>query len=1178
MSFRQFHRRGVAFLAALALFSGGNLPAQQSNPGAAAVAIDARRAQKAAERGDKAANEGRYAEALAAYDEAARYAPNDPAIVGRSARLRSRMVREHVEAAERLALGSHMREAVDELNAALRIDPGDTIVAERLAEMKQIEENPAEVPARQSIQGLPSLRPQGTKQNLAIRGDTRTAWEQLAISFGMKATFDPDLPAKPVKFKVEDVDFYTAAALLGAQTGTFWKPVTASQLFVAADTQEKRRQYAVVAEQNFPLTGSVSPEEMTELLRILRDITGTTHVQLSTQDRSISVRDSPDKLALAGEIIREAERARNEVMLEFELLEVDRDAARKLGVQFPSSAKLISVPTNLLSQLQQAKDLTSLLTILAGLFGTSAAGATSLSSVVPPFVVVGGGRSTFLLTLPAAVANFSDALSVLQSGRQVLLRAQHGKPATFFVGDRFPVTLSLLSQSLGTGGSVPAVGGTVTNTLTNTVYPAGNGTRPLVAADFRNIGQLDLASVNELDNTLSVFLNQGPGVGAGTYAAAPKSPTALGAARSASLPFPQAMASAVLTSSGFHDLLITEPDKNDVLVLLSNGDGTFSAPAAPALAAIPVGNGPSGIVSGDFNADGNLDFAVSNEEDNSVSVFLGDGKGGFAEALHSPFAFAKTLTIANTALPDAVQGAPYNVRLVAEGGLAPVSWTITAGNLPPGLTLNAATGTITGTPTGPGTPTITARLADSSSPQLSIAAVFDLNVTPAAPGLAISATSLSSGGIGTPYTDTLTAVGGKAPFTWSIVSGGLPTGLTLNSATGAITGTPSTKASFTFTVQVSDSSAPALLAQKVFTLTPSSDPERGPAALVAADFRNQGTLDLAVLNETTGNVAILLNGRDATGNLTFSEPTAPIAVGKNPVALVAGDLDDNGTSDLAVVNQGDNTVSVLLNNGDATFVASPVSPLTTGKTPTAIAAGDFDGNRSLDLAVTNSGDGTASVFLNAGVGVLALALEPLVGTNPAAIVAAPLSGQTLPDFAVTNNPAGARGDINVILSPAETLAAANGGALQQPYPGSEYVDLGVKVKATPSIHPGNEVTLQLEFEIRALAGSSVNGIPVISNRTISQTVRVKEGVPSLIAGLTDSEETAAVTGLPGFANLPGVGYAFGSRSTDKKNTELLILVTPRRLRDTRRVSRTIFGGRGSSGPTPNVEGGPPPQP
>jgi len=120
--------------------------------------------------------------------------------------------------------------------------------------------------------------------------------------------------------------------------------------------------------------------------------------------------------------------------------------------------------------------------------------------------------------------------------------------------------------------------------------------------------------------------------------------------------------------------------------------------------------------------------------------------------------------------------------------------------------------------------------------------------------------------------------------------------------------------------------------------------------------------------------------------------------------------------------------------------------------------------------------------------------------------------------------------------------------------------------------------LQLEFEIRALAGTSLNGIPVISNRTLSQTIRLKEDETSLVAGLLDDQEIRAITGLPGFANLPGLGYAFSNHSSTNNETEFLILVTPRRLRSPVRQDGTIFAGRGDPSGRASIGAGAVPQP
>ena len=1118
---------------------------------------DLKRARKAAEQGGRAEAAGRLGEALAAYEQASRYAPQDANIVTRAASLRSKLVRARVDAAERDALAGHFDQATDELAAALAIDPGNTIVAERLGQLKSMEEEQAPRAASE-ISGMPRLKPQNGKRSIDLRGDTKTVYEQLANLFGISASFDPDLAIRNVHLRLDDADFKTAVSVLATQTGTFWRPLTPVMMFVAPDTPEKRRQYVLEAEQTFPLSAAVGPEDVTEVLRILRDITGSTHIDLDSRSHTITVRDTPERLALAGALIQQIERARGEVMLEIELLEVDRNTAQKLGIEPPSKAQLFSLPPNLISQLNQATNLSALQTLLAGIFGGAATGGTtSISSLIPPLIAVGGGKTTFLLTLPGAAADFSDALSLVQSGRQVLLRAQDGKPATFFVGDRFPVTLSLLSGSLGTSGFTPNPGG-ASNPFPSTSFAAGIGPVALVAADFENNGLLDLAAVNEIDNSVTILLNQSGSQG--TFVQATGSPISLGTPRATAPATAPAIASATFTNSGCHDLLASDPLANTVNVLISNCDGTFQTPVA-----IPVGSNPTAIVTGDFDGDGKQDFAVANEDDDSISIFLGDGTGKFASAPNSPFLFSRQLTISTTSLPDGVLNTPYGATLRSAGGTGTVTWSIPAGSLPSGLVLNASTGAITGTATAAGTSALTVSVADSSNPPQSLTTALSITINAVAPALAISTASLPNGSVGTPYDQILTVTGGTGPFAWGPTS--LGNGLSLNSSTGEITGTPTIATgqppSFTFTATVTDSSVPtAQTAQKQFTLTPITAAERGPVAMAVNDFNGDGKQDLAIVNQTTDNVAILLGNGDGT----FAEGSgSPITVGKLPVAIASGDLAGSARADLAVVNQTDASVTILLNNGDATFAPGLNSPLTTASTPTGVAIADFNQDGHVDIAVTSQAANTFRVFLGVSAGLFTLAFEPPAGPNgtfPTAIVAANFVNGGFPDVAITNNVSGTAGDVTVVLSPANLFSSlGNSSNVQQPYPGSEYVDLGVKIKATPTLHPKNEVTLQLEFEIRALAGSSVNGIPVISNRTLSQTVRVKEDEPTLIGGLTDREETRAITGLPGFAEIPGARYAFASKSHSLQDTELLIVITPRRLRMPEHATRTIFAGR-----------------
>jgi uncharacterized protein (DUF2141 family) len=158
--------------------------------------------------------------------------------------------------------------------------------------------------------------------------------------------------------------------------------------------------------------------------------------------------------------------------------------------------------------------------------------------------------------------------------------------------------------------------------------PFTAGTKPHSAAvgDFNGDGKLDLAIANQGSNNVTVLL----GNGKGGFTEAPGSPFKVGAA-------PTSVAVADFNGDGKLDLAVSSEQENNVIVLLGNGKGGFTAGEI-----IPVsGNQPNHVAVGDFNGDGKADLAVASfgsGQAGSVSVLLGNGKGGFSEAPGSPHA------------------------------------------------------------------------------------------------------------------------------------------------------------------------------------------------------------------------------------------------------------------------------------------------------------------------------------------------------------------------------------------------------------------------------------------------------------------------------------------------------------------------------------------------------------
>lgn len=195
----------------------------------------------------------------------------------------------------------------------------------------------------------------------------------------------------------------------------------------------------------------------------------------------------------------------------------------------------------------------------------------------------------------------------------------------------------------------------------------------------------------------------------------------------------------------------------------------------------------AGVLSGTATATGAFTFSTT----------ATDANGRTAVTSHTINVFAPLAITTASPLPDGYRAVAYNVTLASTGGSPPVTWSLTSGALPAGLSLGSG-GAITGTPTASGTFNFSVTVTDKNGIALSKA--FALTVQPP---LAVTKTTVADGYVGRPYSDAMTATGGRPPYGWTLSSGTLPAGLTL-SAAGALSGTPAATGSSSFVVTVTD--------------------------------------------------------------------------------------------------------------------------------------------------------------------------------------------------------------------------------------------------------------------------------------------------------------------------------------------------------------------------------------
>jgi type II secretory pathway component HofQ len=461
------------------------VPCSEGSPGAASCNPSKKELKEATEafsRGLRLQKEKHLDQAFDQFDTAARLAPKDTDYVTAREMTRQQVVFDHLQRGNAEMLKNRQIEALAEFRTALHLDPQNEFAQQRLQDAMG-EWAPKTTGAPQVVADAEEIRvaPNPVQADFHYRGDGRGLLTQVAAAFGVTAIFDESVVSRGVRVDLGEADFYTAMAVACQMTHTFWTPLDGDQILLAAESAQNHRQFDRMALRTFYLPGIVSPQELSDVVNLLRNLFEIRLVTPQPQTSTIIVRAPRNILDAATRVLEAFGDFRPQVMLDVHVYEITNSLTRNMGLQIPNNFKLFNIPVGALAALggQNIQDLINQL-ISGG--GINQANSTALSALLAqlqgqqssifsqPLATFGGGLTLSGLSLGTAGAQLSLNESNVKTLEHATLRVSQGNDAKLLVGSRYPI----LNASFAPVFNSAAISAVIQNNSFQSPFPSFN--------------------------------------------------------------------------------------------------------------------------------------------------------------------------------------------------------------------------------------------------------------------------------------------------------------------------------------------------------------------------------------------------------------------------------------------------------------------------------------------------------------------------------------------------------------------------------------------------------------------------------------------------------------------------------------------------------------------------------